>query len=100
MSDAPLIVLTTEPGRALAWGMHLLWSLRCQKAVRGIEVNIMNVMVALDKTYQEAAYWFKNTGQHEAARISSALALWFWDRQTTLLRPSQCDQRSRRIYPA
>ena len=96
-TDAPLNVLATELGRALAWGMHLLWTLRCRKAVRGIEVNILNIMIALDKTYQEAAHCFNNTNQKEAARISTALAVWFWDRQTSLLRPSQCEGPSRRI---
>ena len=44
-----------------------------QEGGEGIEVTILSVMIALDKTYQEATHWFNNTNQKEAARISRVL---------------------------
>ena len=85
MANCPLISLTNLIGLCVWWGMHWLWTLRCQKAVRRMEVPALNVVMAMEVTYTEATAWFQNTEQQEVARTAEMLAVWFWLQRQSML---------------
>ena len=67
VADNPMISLTQPTGLCVWWGLHRLWTLRCQKAVHRMDVSALNVVMALETTYMEVASWFGNTEQKEVA---------------------------------
>ena len=54
VADDPIIALTNPMGLCVWWGLHRLWTLRCQKAVRRMEVGTLSVVIALGVTFTEA----------------------------------------------
>ena len=75
VADNPLISLNHLADLCLWWGLHRLWTLRCQKAVRRMEVSALNVVMALETTYMEATLWFGNMKPKEAAHTAEMLAV-------------------------
>ena len=77
VADDPITTLTNPTRPCVWWGLHRLWTLRCQKAVRGMEVGTLSVVMAPEVTFAEARVWFFNTEQHDVANTAQKLSLWF-----------------------
>ena len=43
IADDPIIALTRPTGLCVSWGLHRLWTVRCQKAVHRMEVGTPSV---------------------------------------------------------
>ena len=75
MADDPIMALTNPTGLCVWWGLHRLWTLRCQKAVRRMEVGTLSVVMAL------GGYLHGGTSvvqQHRATTMAERLSIWFW----------------------
>ena len=96
VADNPMISLT-PPSGLYGWsGLHRLWTVRCQKAVRRMEVSALNVVMAFKTTYMEAAAWFGNTDLTEGAHTAEVLAVWLWPhKQHTLAKDPAVDHARR-----
>ena len=77
VSDDPIIARTNPRGLCVWWGLHRLWTLRCQTAVRGMDVGTLSVVMSLGVTFSEARAWFGNTERHEASQTAQRLSIWF-----------------------
>ena len=77
VADDPIIALTNPTGLCVWWGLHRLWTLQCQAAVRHMEVGTVSVVMALGVTFTRARAWFGNMQQMEAAQTSERLSTWF-----------------------
>ena len=80
-----IIALTNPTGLCVWWGLHRLWTVRCQKAVRRMKVGTLSVVMALGVTFTEAQSWFINTEQQEAAHTAEMLSRWFWQHRQHML---------------
>ena len=83
VSDDPIIALTTPTGLCVWWGLHRLWTLRCQTAVQGMDTGTLSIMMSLGVTFSEARVWLSNTEQQEAAQ--TAESMWFCQHKQHML---------------
>ena len=74
VADEPIVALTDPTGPCIWWGLHRLWTLRCQKAVQWMEVDTLTVVMSLGVTFAEAQVWFRNTGQAEVAKMVARMS--------------------------
>ena len=85
VADDPIIVLTNPTRLCVWWGLHCLWTLRCQKAVRRMEVDTLTVIMSLGVTFIEARVWFRNTRRAEAPTTAQRMSSWFWEQWQHML---------------
>ena len=82
---APTRALRSTEGLVRLWGLHKLWTVRCQRPIKKVQTTYLDVMTALETAATGVEQWCKNTQQQEASELSGKLAQWFWDRQGTLI---------------
>ena len=77
VSDDPIIALANPKGLCVWWGLHRLWTLRCQTVVQGMGVGTSSVVMSLGVAFSKARAWFSNTEQQDAAQMAEKLSIWF-----------------------
>ena len=85
VADDPIIVLTNPTRLCIRLGLHRLWTVRCQKAVRRMEVDTLMVIMSLGVKFTKAHVWFRNTGQAEASTTAQRMSSWFWEQRQRML---------------
>ena len=102
VSNEPSIALTNPTALCIWWGLHRLWTLRCQAVVRGMDVGTVAVVMSFGVTFPEARAWFTNTEQREEAYIEERLSIWFCLHRQQMLGedPAVNDARSRALRRA
>ena len=85
VSNDPIMALTNPTGLCVWWGLHRLWTLGCQTAVRGMDVGTLSVVMSLGVTFSKARAWFSNTEQQEAAQTAERLSMWFCQHKQHML---------------
>ena len=65
VADDPIIALTNPTGLCFWWGLHRLWTLRCQKVVRRMEVDTMMVIMSLGLRSQRRTCGFAIRGRRK-----------------------------------
>ena len=85
VADNPIIALTNPTGLCVWWGLHRLWTLRCQTTVHRMELGTLSAVMALGVTFTEVRAWFCNTEQPKVAHTAERLSIWFWQRRQHML---------------
>lgn len=78
ISDTDTISFTTPEGAILWWGVHKIWTLRCQRIMRGEDITAHQVLIATSTSYMDAAAWFHNINEHRIANLAKDTALEIW----------------------
>ena len=55
------------------------------KVMRHMEVNMLQVCMALETTFVEARRWFQNAEQPQASQMAKQQSIWFWRHGPTML---------------
>ena len=64
------IIALENPVRVV--GTTSAWTLRCQRVMRGMDMDTLRVVMSLGVTISEARAWYSNTEQQEAAQTAES----------------------------